>query len=31
MNEADKYLYIFVTLWIVLTAGTPDLLDGGVR
>ena len=24
---SDKWLFGFITLWIVLTAGKPDLLD----
>lgn len=28
MNKDDLMVYVFITLWIVLTAGTPDVLDG---
>lgn len=27
MSSADKWLFGFITLWIVLTAGKPDLID----
>lgn len=27
MSNADKWLFGFITLWIVLTAGTPDIID----
>ena len=28
MSNNDKWFFGFVTLWIVLTAGTPDVIDG---
>lgn len=31
MSDADKWLFGFITLWIVLTAGTPDLLDAMIN
>lgn len=27
----DKWFFGFITLWIVLTAGTPDLLDAVIK
>lgn len=27
MSNSDKWVFGFITLWIVLTAGKPDLLD----
>jgi hypothetical protein len=28
MSDSDKWFFGFITLWIVLCSGTPDLLDG---
>jgi len=28
MNKNDLMFFGFVTLWIILTAGKPDVLDG---
>ena len=28
MNNADKWFFGFITLWVVLCAGDPDILDG---
>lgn len=28
MSNADKWFFGFITLWIVLCAGKPDILDG---
>jgi hypothetical protein len=28
MSNNDKWFFGFITLWIVLCAGTPDILDG---
>lgn len=28
MSNSDKWFFGFITLWIILTAGTPDILDG---
>lgn len=30
MNKNDLMIFAFITLWIVLTAGTPDLIDAVV-
>lgn len=27
MSKSDAWFFGFITLWIVLTAGTPDLID----
>ena len=27
MSDADKWFFGFITLWIILCAGEPDLLD----
>jgi len=31
MNKNDLMFFGFVTLWIILTAGTPDVIDGIVH
>lgn len=28
MSSSDKWFFGFITLWIVLCAGNPDVLDG---
>jgi hypothetical protein len=28
MSKNDIWLFGFITIWIILTAGTPDILDG---
>lgn len=27
MSDADKWFFGFITLWVILCAGEPDLLD----
>ena len=27
MSDADKWFFGFITLWVILFAGEPDLLD----
>lgn len=29
MSSSDKWFFGFITLWIILCAGQPDILDGG--
>ena len=28
MSSADKWLFGFITIWIILCAGQPNVLDG---